>query len=112
MIPHINLDVVLGIATGIVGGFAYLRSANLTTLKAEIESVRRQVADLTARCGVLEVERDAARHEIVAHYTARTEISEENRELHRELHTRDERIIRLQAEVIDLQKNTLRVAAG
>jgi predicted RNase H-like nuclease (RuvC/YqgF family) len=101
---HFDLNVVLGIAGGIVGLGVYFRTANLNTLKVEVESLIRQVSSLETRCNTLESERDMARREIVQHYTARTEIAAENRELHKLVEERDETIIDLQRELLTLQK--------
>lgn len=109
MLPfHLDPNVVIGIAGGIIGAAGVYRTANLNVLKTELESLRLQVGNLTARCTLIETERDMARREIVSHYTARTEIAEENRELHKEIAKRDEKIIFLQRDVIEAQKNTLR----
>ncbi len=91
----IDLNGVFGIVASALAIFAYLKSARMDVLKAEIERLCGRVKELETKIVVLETQRDEAHAEAREHFAARTAIADENRELHNENRTLHREILML-----------------
>lgn len=101
-----NLDIssIIGIVGGFIGVAAYINTSRIGALKTRIDELQARVSELTQKLLAVETERDSARREITSHYTARLEVSDENRELHRAIEKKSDALIDLQRQVLELQK--------
>jgi septal ring factor EnvC (AmiA/AmiB activator) len=80
----LDLNLILGVIGGLIGIAAYIKTARLDALKGEIARLTGRVQELELKLRIVQTERDAARDELTKHLTARIEIADENRELHKE----------------------------
>ena len=115
---HFDPNAIIGLIGGFLAVAAYFKSSQIEGLRTRIDNQDKTIASqqkdidkLSAKLLIVETERDSARKEIVSHYTARTELANENRELHQKIEERDEQVITLQQKVIEVQNNTLRCMA-
>lgn len=115
---HFEPNSIFGLICAALAVAAYFKSSRNDALKSQVENFKTDLERMTKRIGeletkvvVLETERDQARAESIKHYTVRTEVTDENRDLHKKLDAANEKVISLQDDLLLLQKNSLSLAA-